>query len=70
METVKNSNKNTSSKRNIKSRKVPKASVLSVRISADDKDRINRIMKASKINNYSDFMRIALQMIQQQLLSG
>jgi len=70
MESAKDNKKNKSSKCGIKSRKVAMSSVISVRIPDDEKARINEIMKSMNIKRNSDFMRVVLQMVQQQLLSG
>jgi len=70
VETAKNNTRNKSSNRGIKARNVTPSSVVSVRVSDDDKERINEVMKAFKIRSYSDFMRIALQMVRLKLHSG
>jgi len=70
MATAKNTNKNKTSRRALKTRRVTPSSVVSVRVSDDDKERINEIMNAFKINSYSDFMRIALQMVRLKLHAG
>lgn len=40
------------------------STVVSVRISEKEKESIDMMMKNLNINRYSDFMRIALQMVQ------
>lgn len=45
-------------------KKVAMSSVVSVRITETEKEYIDGIMKNLNIKRYSDFMRIALQMVQ------
>lgn len=49
-----------------KSVKVPMLSVVTVRISDEEKERIDEIMKNLGIKRYSDVMRMALQLVRQQ----
>ena len=63
-------NYNERSKLSVRSKKVAMSSVISVRIPNDEKERINEIMKNLSIKRYSDFMRIVLQAVQQQLHTG
>lgn len=44
--------------------KKPLSTVVSVRISEKEKESIDVLMKNLNIQRYSDFMRIALQMVQ------
>ena len=45
------------------SKKTPHVTVVTVRISDDEKVRIDEIMKNLDIKHYSDVMRLALQMV-------
>jgi len=45
-------------------KKAAMSSVVSVRISEKEREEINVVMKNLNIKRYSDFMRIALQMVQ------
>lgn len=47
-----------------RAKKAAMSSVVSVRISEREKEEINVVMKNLNIKRYSDFMRIALQMVQ------
>lgn len=48
------------------SNKVPMLSVVTVRVSDEEKERIEKIMKQLDIKRYSDVMRMALQMVKLQ----
>jgi antitoxin component of RelBE/YafQ-DinJ toxin-antitoxin module len=50
----------------IKSDKTAMSPVVTVRISDEEKERIDLIMRNLNIKRYSDMMRMALQMAQQQ----
>ena len=55
------------SKRSVKADRLPTTlSVVTVRISDQEKERIDVIMKNLNIQHYSDVMRLALQMVKQQ----
>jgi DNA-directed RNA polymerase subunit E'/Rpb7 len=56
------------SKRSIKPDKMVKSAVVTVRISDEEKERIEELMKKSGIKRYSDIMRMALQMTKRQQL--
>jgi len=51
------------SKRKVKSNKTVKSSIVTVRISDGEKERIDEIMVNLDIKRYSDIMRMALHMI-------
>jgi len=53
-------------KRSEKSDKVPVLSVVTVRISDEEKERIDEIMRNLDIKRYSDVMRMALHMVKRQ----
>jgi hypothetical protein len=57
-------------KRSVKSAKAPVLSVVTVRISDEEKDRIDEIMRNLDIKRYSDLMRMALHMVKQQHQPG
>jgi hypothetical protein len=65
MATAKKNDKKKASKRN-----VPTLSVVTVRISDQEKERIDEIMRSLDIKRYSDMMRMALQMVKPEQLSG
>jgi len=71
MATVRKSYKKKPVKRREKSDMAPTLSVVTVRISDEEKERIDEIMRNLDIKRYSDVMRIALHMVkgQQQLVS-
>jgi hypothetical protein len=50
----------------MKSDTVPTLSVVTVRISDEEKERIDEIMRNLDIKRYSDVMRMALHMVKQQ----
>jgi len=50
----------------LKSDTVPTLSVVTVRISDEEKERIDEIMRNLDIKRYSDVMRMALHMVKQQ----
>jgi len=62
--------KKKSLKRNVKVYSPPNSSVVTVRVSDNEKERIDEIMKHLDIKRYSDIMRMALQMVRQQQLPG
>ena len=57
-------------KKSPKQIKAPNLSVVTVRISDEEKERIDTIMKNLNIKRYSDVMRLALQMVQQEQFTG
>lgn len=62
MATARNNYKKKPSKRNLKSGKAVMSSVVTFRISDEEKERIDEIMMNLDIKRYSDVMRMALQM--------
>jgi hypothetical protein len=48
----------------IKAKEQTILSVISLRISDEEKERIDEIMRLGKIKRYSDVMRMAIQMVQ------
>lgn len=66
MATARKNCRKKSSKRSVKADKVPTLSVVTVRISDEEKDRIDKIMKNLDIKRYSDVMRMALHMVKRQ----
>lgn len=63
MATAKKSIKIKAAKRNSKSSKAAKSKIITVRISDEEKDRIDDIMINMDIKRYSDVMRLALHMM-------
>jgi hypothetical protein len=57
-------------KRTLKSTKAPVLSVVTVRISDEEKFRIDEIMRNLEIKRYSDIMRMALHMVKLQHQQG
>jgi DNA-binding protein Fis len=57
-------------KRSVKSATVVTSSVITVRISDEEKMRIEKIMAELDIKNYSDVMRMALHMVKPTLQYG
>lgn len=57
-------------KRRAKSGKMPTSPVVTVRLSDLEKERLDEIMRTLDIKRYSDVMRMALQMVHPQQLSG
>jgi calcineurin-like phosphoesterase len=55
--------KKKTSKRSVKSDKPTTLSVVTVRISDEEKQRIDEIMRNMDIKRYSDVMRMALHMV-------
>lgn len=62
MAIVKKANKKKPAKQRNKSGKTAMSTIVTVRISDEEKDRIDGIMTNMDIKRYSDVMRIALQM--------
>lgn len=70
MATARRIDKKKTVKRTITTDKaMPNLSVVTVRISDAEKDRIDAIMKHLDIKRYSDVMRMALQMVKLQPLA-
>jgi hypothetical protein len=63
MATARKNCRKKSSKRSVKADKVPTLSVVTVRISDEEKGRIDEIMRTLDITRYSDLMRMALHMV-------
>ncbi|OGU00688.1 MAG: hypothetical protein A2079_04715 [Geobacteraceae bacterium GWC2_48_7] len=70
MTSSRNSDKKKISKGSAKPHKAKNLSVVTVRISDLEKERIDEVMRVLNIKRYSDVMRIALQMAKPQQLSG
>jgi len=66
MATVRKFYKKKTVARGIKSNKSTMSPVVTVRISDEEKERIDEIMKSLNIKRYSDVMRMALDMVQRQ----
>jgi hypothetical protein len=64
MGKVTKKNKKQLGKRKLKAREQAVLSVVSVRISDEEKERIDEIMRVGNIKRYSDVLRLAIQMIQ------
>ncbi len=62
--------KKKTTKRIMKSDRQAVLSVVTVRISDEEKERMDMIMRNLDIKRYSDVMRMALQMVKRQQLSG
>ena len=63
MATAKKNCKKKTSKRSVKSGTAVMSSVVTFRVSDEEKNRINEIMTNLDIKRYSDVMRMALQMM-------
>jgi hypothetical protein len=70
MATARKNYKKKSSRRRVRSVKAATISVVTVRISDEEKERIDGIMRDLDIKRYSDVMRLALHMAKQQQVSG
>jgi len=66
MATAKRTFRKKTTKRTVKSTHAPVLSVVTVRISDEEKERIDNIMRNLDIKRYSDMMRMALQMVKLQ----
>ena len=53
-------------KRSVRSAKTPNLTVVTVRISDEEKERFDTIMKSLNIKRYSDVMRMALQLVKRE----
>ena len=63
MATTRKEGKKTSAKRSVKSDRGALSPVITVRISTEEKIRLEKIMANLDIKRYSDVMRMALQMV-------
>jgi len=70
MATVSKGCRKKKAKRGLRTDKVSQLSVVTVRISDDEKERIDEIMQRLEIHRYSDVMRMALQMVKHQPQPG
>jgi hypothetical protein len=70
MATAKKNYRKKTSNRRVKSDMAPTLSVVAVRISDEEKERIDEIMKKLDIKRYSDVMRMALHMVRCQQPHG
>jgi hypothetical protein len=70
MAIVKKSSKKKPVNRRVKSDTVPTLSVVTVRFSDEEKERIDGIMRNLDIKRYSDVMRMALHMVKRQQIVG
>jgi hypothetical protein len=68
MATARKNCRKRSSKRRVKSDTPPMLSVVTVRISDQEKERLDVIMRNLDITRYSDVMRMALHMVKRQQL--
>ena len=66
MATVRKSCRKKKTKRSVRADKAATLSVVTVRISDQEKERIEDIMQRLDIQRYSDVMRMALQMVKRQ----
>ncbi len=64
MAAVKKKRKKNTSKRSIKASKTLTSNIVTVRISDEEKVRIENVMTNLAITRYSDVMRMALQMME------
>jgi hypothetical protein len=70
MATARKNCRKKTSRRSVKSDRVPMLSVVTVRISDEEKKRIDEIMRNLDIKRYSDVMRMALHMVKRQQIVG
>jgi len=70
MATVRKSCRKKKAKRTVRADKPPTLSVVTVRISDEEKERIDDIMQRLDIQRYSDVMRLALQLVRRQTEPG
>jgi len=66
MATARKNYRKKTSKLTAKPDKTPALSIVTVRISDEEKGRIDEIMRSLDITRYSDMMRMALQMVKHQ----
>jgi len=70
MATARKNHKKKTPKRHVRSDKAATLSVVTVRISDEEKERIDGIMRDLEITRYSDVMRMALQLVKRQQMAG
>ena len=70
MATARKNHKKKTPKRSARSEKAATLSVVTVRISDEEKERIDGIMRDLEITRYSDVMRMALQLVKRQQVAG
>jgi len=70
MGTARKNCKKKTPKRSVRSDKATTLSVVTVRISDEEKERIDGIMRDLEITRYSDVMRMALQLVKRQQVAG
>ena len=70
MAIVRKSCRKKKAKRNVRADRVSTLSVVTVRISDVEKERIDEIMQRLDIQRYSDVMHMALQMVKRQTEPG
>jgi hypothetical protein len=70
MATARKNCRKKTPKRSVTSDRVPMLSVVTVRISDEEKKRIDEIMRNLDIKRYSDVMRMALHMVKRQQIVG
>lgn len=66
MATTKRTNPKKQTVRRVKAKSQAVLSIVSVRISDEEKERIDEIMRLGNIKSYSDVLRMAIQMVQVQ----
>jgi len=64
MATTKRTNSKKQTVRRVKAKAQAVLSIVSVRISDEEKERIDEIMRLGNFKSYSDILRMAIQMIQ------
>ena len=70
MATVSKNRRRKKTKRSVRDDRTPTLSVVTLRISDEEKERIDDIMRRLEIPRYSDVMRLALQLVRRQTESG
>jgi len=70
MATVRKSCRKKKARRSVRADKAATLSVVTVRISDEEKERIDDIMQRLDIHRYSDVMRMALQMVKRLTAPG
>lgn len=70
MATVRKSSRKKKAKRTVRAVRASTLSVVTVRISDEEKERIDEIMQRLAIPRYSDVMRMALQMVKRKMQPG
>jgi len=64
MDTVTKNVRKKRKRRRVKAKEQAVLSVISVRISDEEKERIDEIMRLGNIKRYSDVLRMAIQLVQ------